>query len=128
MGVPKRVQVLSLHVLPVVTKGCLPLLRKALVLGHDVLDRVVLDRDVLLAPMVLEHAKEVRTAAEVVQVAGLERCDEFAVGRKSAVALESYEVSLDAFDVPVLADCGTKPAKVLFNEFVGMRQTALRKM
>lgn len=53
--VPQGVQQPVLDVLPVRSERCLPLLGEVLVLRHDVLDRVVLDGHVLLAPVVLQH-------------------------------------------------------------------------
>ena len=49
-------------------KLLLPLRRQVRVLRHDVLDRVAVDVDPLLAVVVLELAEEVVAAAEVVDV------------------------------------------------------------
>ena len=67
------------------------------------LDRVVLDRHVFFAAVVLQHAQEVGAPPEVVEVGRLRELRTL-IGRKRSIALQTQKVSLDALDISVLSE------------------------
>ena len=102
--VAERVQPGLLDPLPLWAERRLPGGRQILVLWHDVLDGVLVHRHALLAPVVLQPAKPVASAAEVVEIAGLHVASELLVGGETAVGGQQEEMRLDAFEVAVLLE------------------------
>ena len=70
---------------PLRTKRLLRLLRKPFILRHNMLDFILIDQDALLASKVLEAAQPVTTAAEVIQITGLNLALEFFIARETAI-------------------------------------------
>ena len=71
--------------MPVGAKVSAPRRGQIFVLRHDVLDRVFVYRDTLFSAIVLDSAKPVAAAPEVVEVAHLELPHELLIGGESPV-------------------------------------------
>src|SRR5258708_23606989 len=95
--VAEGVQPGFLHALPVGAESLTPAGGQILVLRQYVLDGVLVHRHALLAAVVLQAAKPIAAAREVIEIAHGEFPLKLLVSGKAAVGRQKEQVSLDAF-------------------------------